>query len=130
MAKVLVVDDEHSQVEVLVMLLTSEGFEVAEASNGKDALDGLDRVRPNLIVTDYMMPLMNGGEMAKLIRSTPHAAVPIIMTSATEAKQVEQHSQHYDAFLRKPYMWDDLFAIITRLLSSGRPGAPVGAPSP
>ena len=118
MAKVLVVEDEHSQAEVLTMLLSLEGFEVAVATNGREALAQLDRVQPDLIVTDYMMPLMNGGEMAKLVRAVPqHAKVPIVMTSATEASQVEQHSAHYDAFLRKPYLWDDLFAIIGRLLA-------------
>lgn len=117
MAKVLVVEDEHSQAEVLTTLLTLEGFEVAVAANGKDALAQLDRVQPDLIVTDYMMPLMNGGEMAKLVRAAPlHATVPILMTSATDARQVEEHSEHYDAFLRKPYLWDDLVAIIRQLL--------------
>ncbi len=118
MPKVLVVDDEHSQAEVLTMLLSLEGFEVAVATNGRDALAQLDRVQPDLIVTDYMMPVMNGGEMAKLVRAAPqHAKVPIVMTSANEARQVAQHSEHYDAFLRKPYLWDDLFAIIGRLLA-------------
>lgn len=61
MAKVLVVDDEHSQTEVLAMLLNLEGFEVAVATNGRDALVQRDLVQPDLIVTDYMIPVMNGG---------------------------------------------------------------------
>ena len=119
MAKVLVVDDEHSQAEVLTILLTLEGFEVAVAPNGKAALAQLDQVQPDLIVTDYMMPHMNGGDMAKLVRAAKqHAKVAIVMTSANEARQVEQHSEHYDAFLRKPYLWNDLIATIRRLLAS------------
>ena len=118
MAKVLVVDDEHSQAEVLTMLLTLEGFEVVVASNGKEALAQMDRAQPDLIVTDYMMPLMDGGELAKLVRTAPkHAKVPIVMTSATDASRVEHYSEHYDAFLQKPYRWDDLFAVIRKLLS-------------
>ena len=105
-----------------MMLLTLEGFEVAVAANGKDALAQLDRLQPDLIVTDYMMPHMNGGEMAKLVRAAPlHAKVPIVMTSATDVRQVAHHSKHYDAFLQKPYLWDDLFAIIRRLLTSPMP---------
>ncbi len=61
MPKVLIVEDEHSQAEVLTMLLRVEGFETAVAINGRDALEQLDRVQPDLIVTDYMMPSMNGG---------------------------------------------------------------------
>ena len=118
MAKVLVVEDEHSLAEVLTMLLSLEGFEVALAVNGKDGLDQLEAVRPDVIITDYMMPVMNGGEMAKLIRASPqHAKVPIVMTTGTEARQVEQHSEHFNVFLRKPYEWDDLCEVIRRLLT-------------
>ena len=116
MAKILIVDDEHSQVEVLGMLLNSEGFEVAAAFNGRDALAMLPTVHPDLIITDYMMPSMNGGELTKLVRASQHAHVPIIMTSASDVEQVEQQWRHHDAFIRKPYLWDDLHEIIVRLL--------------
>ena len=117
MPKVLVVEDEPSQAEVLTILLGLEGFEIAVAVNGKDALDNIDQVQPDLIVTDYMMPLMNGGEMVARIRAMPaYGKVPIVMTSATDVRQAEKYSAHYDAFFRKPYLWNDLFATIRRLL--------------
>ena len=123
MVKVLVVEDEHSQAEVLTMLFSLEGFEVSVVHNGREALAQLDRVQPDLIVTDFMMPLMNGGEMAKRVRTaSPHTKVPIVMTSATHPSQVEQYAEHFDAFVRKPYLWDDLFAIIGRLLSRPKAG--------
>lgn len=113
----LIVDDEHSQAEVLTMLFQLEGFDVEVAANGKQALDRLDGVRPDLIVTDYMMPLMNGGEMAKRVRAMPsYAKIPIVMTSATVEHQIEPYADFYDAFLRKPYLWDDLFAAVKKLL--------------
>lgn len=118
MAKVLIVDDEHSQAEVLMMLFTLDGFEVVVAVNGKDALDRLDEVRPDVIVTDYMMPVMNGGEMARLVRALPpYANVPIFLTSASEARQVEQHAEHFNAFVRKPYRYDDLLALVKQVLA-------------
>jgi CheY-like chemotaxis protein len=118
MVKILIVDDEHSQAEVLTMLFNVDGFEVAVAVNGKDALDRLDEVRPDVIVTDYMMPVMNGGELAGLVRASPqHAHVPIFLTSASEARQVEQHAQHFNAFLRKPYLYDDLLALVRQVLA-------------
>lgn len=118
MAKVLIVDDEHSQAEVLMMLFNLDGFEVAVAVNGQDALDRLDEVRPDVIVTDYMMPLINGGELARLVRASPqHAHVPIFLTSASEARQVEQHAPHFNAFLRKPYLYDDLLAQVQQVLA-------------
>lgn len=130
MPKVLIVEDEHSQAEVLTMLLKLDGFEATVAVNGQDALDQLDRVRPDLILADYMMPLMNGGEMAQRIRETPkHAGVPIVMTSATEQRQVEQYAAHYNAFHRKPYLWDEVLATIKRLLAQPvRPVCPKASP--
>lgn len=117
MPTVLIVEDEHSHAEILTLLLKLEGFETAIAINGKDALEQLDRVRPDLIITDYMMPLMDGGEMARRIReSARHAGVPIVMTSATEPRQVERYAAHFNAFHRKPYLWDELFATIKKLL--------------
>jgi len=116
--RVLVVEDQHIQAEALTMLLTLEGFEVAVAFDGKDALSQLDSVRPDVIITDCMMPVMSGGEMAKLVRaSTEYATVPIVMTSATDSRALAHHREHCDAFLRKPYLWDDLLVVIKRLLS-------------
>jgi CheY-like chemotaxis protein len=117
MPKVLDVEDEPSQAEILTILLGIEGFEVSVAVDGKDALAQLDQVQPDLIVTDYMMPLMNGGEMVARIRAMPaYGKVPIVMTSATDMRQIEKYSAHYDAFFRKPYLWNDLFAAIRKLL--------------
>ena len=118
MPKVLVVEDEPTQAEVLMALLKCEGFDTAIAINGKDALDQLDRVGPDLIITDYMMPLMDGGEMAQRVRASAlHAGVPIVMTSATEPRQVERYAAYFNAFHRKPYLWDELFATIKKLLA-------------
>jgi two-component system response regulator VicR len=117
MAKVLVVEDELSLAEVLSMMLTIEGFDVIQAVNGKDALVQLERMQPDVIITDFMMPVMDGGELAKRVRATPqHAQIPILMTSATEAKQVEKYAAYFDAFIRKPYLWEDLFAAIQKVL--------------
>lgn len=117
MAKVLIVDDEHSQAEVLMMLFTLDGFEVAVAVNGKDALERLDEVRPDVIVTDYMMPVMNGGELARRVRASPqYTNLPIFLTSASEARQIEHHAEHFNAFLRKPYLYDDLLALVKQVL--------------
>lgn len=123
LAKVLVVEDEPTQAEVLMLLLTLEGFEVALASNGAEALVQVERLQPDLIITDYMMPIMNGGEMARHIRAaTQHARLPIVMTSATRLLLTEQPVPHCEAFLPKPYVWDELVQIIKQLIP---PSAPI-----
>jgi len=124
MPKILIVDDEHSQTEVLKLLFSLEGFEAAVAFNGKDALAQLERVRPDVIVTDYSMPLMNGGELVKLVRaSSQHAKLPIVMTTATQARHIE-HAELCNAILRKPYLWDDLIATVNRILPPPPPPPP------
>jgi len=82
MTTVLVVDDEYLIVEVLTLALEDVGFMVTQASNGKKALDALYREGPSLVVCDYMMPLMNGMELAKEIRQRPEwSHIPIVLMS-------------------------------------------------
>lgn len=119
--KVLIVDDEPDQTEILKVLFELEGFEVAVAVNGHDAVTQIHKVRPHVIVTDYMMPCMNGGEMAKTVRTFPQfATLPIVMMSATEISQVEMYLPYYDAFLRKPYLWEELISTTWRVMASSR----------
>jgi two-component system response regulator VicR len=102
---------------LLSMMLEIEGFEVIRAVNGKDAVAQLERTRPDIVITDFMMPLMDGGELAKRVRTTPqHAQIPILMTSATEARQVQKYADYFDAFLRKPFLWEELLTVMHKLL--------------
>jgi len=86
MTTVLVVDDEYLIVEVLTLALEDAGFMVTQASNGMKALDALHREGPSLVVCDYMMPLMNGLELATEIRKRPEwAHLPIVLMSGGHA---------------------------------------------
>jgi len=60
MATILVVDDEYLIADILAYALEDEGFMVVTAGNGKKALEVLERERPSLIITDFMMPVMDG----------------------------------------------------------------------
>jgi len=83
MKSILLVDDEFGIVETLKELLESEGFKVSCASNGKDALARLATERPDLAVVDVMMPVMNGIEMLRAMRSNQQQRhVPVLLMSA------------------------------------------------
>lgn len=69
--KVMVVDDEKDLVELVTAVLENEGFEVVPANSGKECLEKLKKVKPNLILMDVMMPGMTGIETAKKIKSNP-----------------------------------------------------------
>ena len=117
-ARVLLVEDEQSAADVLVTILEFEGFSVKTAANGKRAIEMLDDVRPELIITDYMMPIMNGIEMIKAVRAMPeYADIPILMTSAVSEEALRKHASILSAFLRKPFQIEILLGTIRRLLS-------------
>ena len=117
MARLLIVEDEEAAAEALAALLELDGFEVTRAPNGKRAIEMLARVRPELIITDYMMPVMDGIEMAKSIRATPaYADVPIVMTSGVTESALTAQMSLLSAFLRKPFRVEALLATIDRLL--------------
>lgn len=106
MSKILVVDDESNMRFLLRMTLEPEGFEIVEAHHGAEALERVREERPTVIVTDLMMPVMNGRELIRQLRSDPGtSSIPIVVVSAGDNVEVEGA----DAFLPKPF---DLDALI------------------
>ena len=128
MKLVLIVEDEYGNAEVLQLLLEAEGYRVALASNGKQALEILrDGEKPDLILSDFMMPIMNGGEFGILIRQDAALSrIPFVFMSGTSEDVVRRAFEDYDAFLVKPIELDGLLAVIERLLTDG-PQAPDSA---
>jgi two-component system response regulator VicR len=113
MKRILLVDDDFAVLEITKSVLEQEGFAVATATNGEDALAMAISEPPDMVVTDFMMPIMNGAELARRMRSLPSlAAIPIIMVSATTAPDVGLGI----AFLPKPVTIDGLLGVIRRLL--------------
>jgi PAS domain S-box-containing protein len=117
---VLIVDDVPQNRAVLVDSLNVLGFDLVEAVDGQQALACAERVRPDLIVMDMTMPVMDGLEATRRIRRSPAlAGIPIMASSgstnhATEAKCLEAGA---DAFLAKPIDHDAFLAETARLLS-------------
>ena len=118
--KILVVDDVPKNRVMLMDALSSLGFEVFEAGDGQECLDLLDSVKPDLIIMDVMMPVMNGWEAASSIRRLPaFARLPIIIVtaSATLEDETKAYAAGANAFLPKPIEHDRLLATIGTLLS-------------
>lgn len=118
MKTILVVDDELSNAEVLGLILEEEGYRVFTAANGRHGLERIAELRPDLVVLDFMMPVMDGAEMGKRLRAdadTRH--IRILMNSSLEEDTVREFFSGYDAFLRKPYDVDAALQTIARLVS-------------
>ncbi|MEW6707095.1 MAG: response regulator [Pseudomonadota bacterium] len=118
MKTILVVDDELANAEVLSLILQEEGYRVFCASNGQHGLERVDEVHPDLIVLDFMMPVMDGAEMGRTLRASPATRhIKILMNSSLGEGALREHFTGYDAFLRKPYNIDAALELIARLLS-------------
>lgn len=118
MKTILIVDDELGNAEVLSLILEDEGYRVFCAANGRDGLERVREVNPDLVVLDFMMPVMNGAEMGEALRASPAAAhVKILMNSSLPEAAVSERFPAYDAFLRKPYSLDLALDVIEQLLT-------------
>lgn len=123
---VLVVEDEAAQREVLSYNLEAEGFRVARAENGEEALVLVDEENPDIIVLDWMLPNVSGIEVCRQIKSRPETRnVPVIMLSARseEVDKVRGLETGADDYVVKPYSVIELMARVRAQLRRARPSA-------
>lgn len=119
MTTILVVDDEYLIADILSYALEDEGYMVVKASNGQKGLEVLERERPALIITDFMMPVMDGLEFANAVRTLPSANhLPIILISGAQAHLGMERSDLFDAVLDKPFNIDTILATVRYLLAA------------
>lgn len=122
MQTVLVVDDEFGVAEVLQSILEDEGYRVATAINGKQALARLVEFTPDLIMLDYMMPIMDGTRTLAAIRNdAAFANLPVIMMSSLEEEAVRETCTDYNSFLRKPFRAMAVVKLVAQLLGQSVP---------
>ena len=115
MKKILVVDDEFDILTTWRLVLEMEGYEVATASNGRSALDAARSSPPALIITDWMMPHMDGVELIRQLGASDGlAGVPVILMSAAANGPELAHS--HAQFRRKPLSIDDLIDTVKGLI--------------
>jgi two-component system response regulator RegX3 len=117
--KVLVVEDETSYSEALSYVLRKEGFDVAIAETGPDALTEFDRNGADIVLLDLMLPGLSGTEVCRALRQV--SSVPIIMVSAkdTEVDKVVGLELGADDYVTKPYSPRELVARIRAVLRRG-----------
>lgn len=121
---VLVVEDEPAQREVLAYNLEAEGFRVAKAGNGEEALVLVDETMPDIIVLDWMLPNVSGIEVCRQLKMRSETrSVPIIMLSARseEVDKVRGLETGADDYVVKPYSVVELMARVRAQLRRTRP---------
>ena len=117
MTRILIVEDDLHLRVVLRMVLERAGYEVAEAKNGLDGLESIEKEMPELVIADMTMPVMNGVELVDRIRSNPEtASIPIVLLSGREVDPLA--AKLVTAVVTKPFEPADLLARIERALHS------------
>ncbi|PLS69509.1 MAG: two-component system response regulator [Cyanobacteria bacterium M5B4] len=124
MTKVLVVDDSSTIREVMCEQLRGGGFEVFEASDGAEAVGKLKALKddaPEIIITDVVMPNMNGYEFCRWVKNNPATKnVPVIMCS-TKGEAFDEHwakKNGASAYIRKPYEPVQLINTVNEILAA------------
>jgi CheY-like chemotaxis protein len=114
-----VVDDDVDLLEALSEILESEGFGIRRARNGLQALELLEPLRPDLILLDLMMPVMDGWEFAERIRGRPDwAQIPVIVLSADRNIGDNARKLGAAAYLAKPFELSKLLSLVQASLTS------------
>ncbi len=130
MPRILAVDDEPNIVRLIQVNLERNGYTVETANNGVQALAKIRERRPDLVVSDVMMPEMGGFELLDSIRMDPALAdLPVIMLTAKtqDADVVRGYSTGVDMYLTKPFNPMELLQFVKRILSSSSGGDDGGA---
>ena len=117
--KILVVDDEPDIQQLISRRLKSNGYEVATAGSGDEALKKMPEIRPDLIILDVMMPPPNGFQVCRTLKDDPkYQKIPIILLTArsTESDQFWGMESGSDAYVTKPYNPEELLTKVKALL--------------
>jgi two-component system, OmpR family, response regulator RegX3 len=118
--RVLVVEDEESYSDALSYVLRKEGFEVAVAETGPDALDEYDRAGADIVLLDLMLPGLSGTEVCRALRSRGNVPVIIVSAKDTEVDKVVGLELGADDYVTKPYSPRELLARIRAVLRRGQ----------
>lgn len=110
--RVLVVDDEPHILNFLRMGLSYEGYEVAEAANGAEALVQVERFKPHLVILDVMLPGMDGLEVADRLRRDPELLIIMLTAKDAVTDRVAGLQAGADDYVVKPFSFEELLARI------------------
>jgi len=113
--RVLIIDDEFGILEALADVLGDQGYEVSMARNGRDGLKRVDEARPDLIVVDYMMPVMDGVQLIEELRKRGDASIPVVLMTAVR-RELLPAGLTVDAYLAKPFGIDELIDVVKKHL--------------
>ena len=123
-ANILIADDEPNQLELMSFNLTSAGYSIIKATNGKEAIELIENHSPDLIILDWMMPKMSGIDVCRTLRSRSETKqIPIIILSARSEDSDKSLGLDTgaDDYISKPFSPKELISRVKALLRRARP---------
>jgi two-component system, cell cycle response regulator DivK len=113
--RLLIVDDNEDSREILALILGMNGFDIAQASDGIEALEQARAIRPNGIVTDIFMPRLDGIDFTRQLRADPAlAAIPVVAQTAY-VNAIDTNRDLFNAILEKPCQPSELLTTLASL---------------
>jgi CheY-like chemotaxis protein len=113
MKTIVVVDDEFGLADVLAATLADAGYSVHTAANGIQGLEIMAEHPPDVVILDYMMPLLDGPGVLDAMRRDPKLVMaPVVMMSAMPESVVGERCSGYVTFLRKPFDFDAILSAV------------------
>ena len=132
MSKIMVVEDDANLREIYSIRITAENYEVVSAGDGEEALAVAVREKPDLILSDVMMPKISGFDMLDILRSTPETAnIKVVMMTALSGDDQRQRGERLgaDRYLVKSQVGiEDVINTIHEVLGDKAPAAPPATP--
>ena len=134
MSKIMVVEDDANLREIYSVRITAEGYDVVPAGDGEEALAIAVREKPDLILSDVMMPKISGFDMLDILRSTPEtASIKVVMMTALSGDDQRQRGERLgaDRYLVKSQVGiEDVISTIHEVLGDAPAPAATEAPAP
>lgn len=119
MAKILLVEDDPATVSLVKAVLEEVGHEIQAAGNGAEALIAVNTAAPDLVIMDVMMPVMNGFQALRVIRTNPATQeLPVLMLTARSSDMdvTQGWAEGVDFYLTKPFSPKDLLTVVSRMV--------------
>lgn len=119
MRRIAIIDDDDRIVELLELVLTAEGYAVRSITESERAFDEIREYRPDLVLLDLMMPVVDGwGVLERLRRDSTTAPIPVVVVTAKSGSEEEARRSKRDiqGYVMKPFEFDDLLSKVEQAI--------------
>jgi urea transport system substrate-binding protein len=114
---ILVADDDPEMVNIIDEALSYKGYRVVTARNGKEALERVEQEKPQLILLDMKMPVMDGWAFTRVLRERHGRTIPVVVITAMEDSQLRADELGAEGELGKPFNMQQLFEVVEDMLA-------------